>query len=497
MKKIYSTIITVVFTSNFLFSQSPYVDNSLLFSQSNYNGTARFSGMAGAFGALGGDQSSLLINPAGVGIYQSSELVFSPGLLNDKSSATYLGVFQKDNKYQMNISNFGFVASYDLKNLDTRWSYFNISVSFSKKNNFNRNIVFSGNNNHSIMEYFVDEANIAGSLQNLNRAYEYLIYDSYLMDYDSTYDEFWSQVTDEKWYIDSTNSFNLNQQKSIQTSGATNEVNIAFGANYNHKLYVGLSLGIISLNYEQNSAHYEYEDFNTTQVNDFKSLEFKEMSKISGTGVNLKLGAIYKPLDFLKLGFAFHLPTFYELEDDYKNISISDFDNGDHYESVSNEPKYDFTLTTPLKLVGSLGLQISKFALFDIDYEYNDYSTISLDDEFNGQEIKQDNIDIQNNFQATHSFRLGTEIKTGPFYLRGGFAYNTSPYKKTDYSLNHDNVIMTYAGGVGYREKNFFIDFAYVQSVNDFKLAVYPGNPYNASVDTKQNNFILSLGFKF
>ena len=37
-------------------------------------GTARFMSMGGAFTALGGDLSSLNQNPAGIGIYRSSEL---------------------------------------------------------------------------------------------------------------------------------------------------------------------------------------------------------------------------------------------------------------------------------------------------------------------------------------------------------------------------------------------------------------------------------------
>lgn len=45
------------------------------FSQSDLNGTARYLGMGGAFGALGGDISVLSNNPAGLGIYRSSEVV--------------------------------------------------------------------------------------------------------------------------------------------------------------------------------------------------------------------------------------------------------------------------------------------------------------------------------------------------------------------------------------------------------------------------------------
>ena len=503
MKKNLILVVFIILSVQ-LFSQSVYTDNSLLFSQNNYKGTARFVGMGGAFGALGGDLGSLSINPGGVGVFQSSELVFSPSLLLDNTESTYIGNTLNDNKYKMTMNNLGFVASYDLTNADTRWINFNVAATYNKTNNFYRNIFFQGNSNSSIMEYFVDNANAFGSINveddsyiGDNGMYEYLIYETYLLDYDSDNNEFWSQVTDEKWYIDSTNSFNLNQQKLIKNEGSLSEVTIALGANYAHKLYVGLSVGIVSLKYNEYSSHFEFEDANTTDVFDFRSILFNENSETTGTGINVKLGAIYKPIDFLRLGLALHIPTFMDLEENYYNKATSHFDNGDSYSLSSSSQTYEYSITTPLRAIGSLGLQIGKIALFDIDYEYVDYSTIKLEDEENSQDVIDDNIFIQNNYQLTHNIRVGAEIRSGSFYIRGGSAYSTSPYKKTNYSVNHDSYMLTYAGGIGYREKHLFIDFAYSQTTNQYKLGVFPGNSYLANIDSKQNNFILTLGIKF
>jgi len=489
MKKNLILVVFIILSIQ-LFSQSVYTDNSLLFSQNNYKGTARFVGMGGAFGALGGDLGSLSINPGGVGVFQSSELVFSPSLLLDNTESTYIGNTLNDNKYKMTMNNLGFVASYDLTNADTRWINFNVAATYNKTNNFYRNIFFQGNSNISIMEYFVDMANAAGSINNLDEMYESLIYDAYLIDYDTTFNEFWSQITDEGTY-------NINQQKSIKKEGSLSEVTIALGANYAHKLYVGLSVGIISLKYNEYLSHYEYEDANTTDVFDFHSILFKENSETVGTGLNIKFGAIYKPIDFLRLGLAIHLPSFLDLEDTYQNEVTSVFDNGDTYSSSAKNSPYEYSITTPFRLIGSAGFQIGKIALIDIDYERVDYSTIQMDDEENSQGVIDDNIFIQNNYQLTHNIRVGAEIRSGSFYIRGGSAYSTSPYKKTNYSVNHDSYMLTYAGGVGYREKHLFIDFAYSQTANQYKLGVFPGNSYLANIDSKQNNFILTVGIKF
>lgn len=45
------------------------------------NGTARFVGMGGAMGALGGDISTMGTNPAGIGLYRSSDVILHLGFL--------------------------------------------------------------------------------------------------------------------------------------------------------------------------------------------------------------------------------------------------------------------------------------------------------------------------------------------------------------------------------------------------------------------------------
>ena len=48
-----------------------YTD-ALRYSTEELTGTARFKGMSGAFGALGGDPSAFNINPAGSAVFNSS-----------------------------------------------------------------------------------------------------------------------------------------------------------------------------------------------------------------------------------------------------------------------------------------------------------------------------------------------------------------------------------------------------------------------------------------
>ncbi len=52
--------------------------DALRYSSSDLSGTARYTGMGGAFGALGGEFSGLSSNPGGIGMYQFSEFTCSP-----------------------------------------------------------------------------------------------------------------------------------------------------------------------------------------------------------------------------------------------------------------------------------------------------------------------------------------------------------------------------------------------------------------------------------
>jgi len=78
------------------------VDDALRYSQIFYTGTARFMSMSGAFTALGGDLSTLSQNPAGIGVFRSSELSLSPQLFHSKTSASFNGTTD-DYLYNFNL----------------------------------------------------------------------------------------------------------------------------------------------------------------------------------------------------------------------------------------------------------------------------------------------------------------------------------------------------------------------------------------------------------
>lgn len=506
MKKTIYILSIVLISFNLSYSQQ-YVDNAFKFSNNDYSGTARFVGMGGAFGALGGDFSAISINPAGLGVYRSSEFSFSPGMSYNSNSSTYLNNKIDENAYNMNFNNLGFVASYDLENSDTRWVNFNFGVGFNRINDLNNKVQFQGVNNSSLMEIFIIEANAVNynnpynsdNPYNLDGMYEFLIWDAYIMDYDTVAGEFYTNITDEI-FLDADN-FEINQRKVIETEGSISEFNFSFGGNYSNKLYIGASIGITRLRFDEYTSHYEYETTGLP-IDYLEGFDFRTHSKTEGTGYTFKLGAIYRPLDFFRIGASVHLPTFYDLEQEFYNEVYGYFDEYSPENSRSPLQTYRYNIATPFRAVGSVGFQIGKIGLIDIDYEYADYSKMTIDDDLHSEGVIEDKMTIQNKYQVAHNIRAGAEFRTGPLYFRAGGRYSTSPYASE--SINNDYQEITLSGGLGYREKNFFIDFAFEQKNSSYNTIAYDLNAYyidyenaEATIDNKLNKFILTFGFKF
>lgn len=57
-----------------------YETDALMYTRSQIAGTARTSATGGAFGAVGADLGSVSINPAGLGLFRSIDVSFTPGL---------------------------------------------------------------------------------------------------------------------------------------------------------------------------------------------------------------------------------------------------------------------------------------------------------------------------------------------------------------------------------------------------------------------------------
>ncbi len=61
----------------FSVAQSQDITDAVRYAHYNLSGTARFRAMGGAFGALGGDLSSINVNPAGSAIFSNNQITLT------------------------------------------------------------------------------------------------------------------------------------------------------------------------------------------------------------------------------------------------------------------------------------------------------------------------------------------------------------------------------------------------------------------------------------
>ncbi len=473
-------------------SQAQNEMDALRYSMIDPGGTARFSGMAGAFGSLGGDFSALSINPAGIGIFRSSEITITPSMSFQSVESQLFGTSEIDDKYSFNLNNLGLVFSIPIGNTSEGGGlkFLNLGIGLNRHNNFNNRWLAEGfNNNNSLMTSLLEQASAQGSVENLDNFSTGLAWDTYLLD-----------IEDGVFFVDMYDGRVL-QTQIMNSSGYVRELVFSLGTNYNDMLYFGASVGLPSVRYNQSGTLMERDNNN---VNDyFKSLTFTEAYETTGTGFNFKFGGIAR-LGSIRLGAALHTPTFYSLKDVYTTSMRSDLDlDPETYPGYTESNKFaesptgnfKYELNTPLKAIGSLGLVFGTAGLISVDYEYTDYTNARLrSDDF---VFTQANKMIKSNLNAQHNIRVGGEIQLKPVILRAGYGYYSSPYKK---GIN-DAQRSVIAAGFGFRDRHYSIDFSYSYSFfsEDYALYQLENKQMNPLVsrDFAANTFKLTFGWRF
>lgn len=496
MKRIYLAIIITVAIGVSGFAQGEL--DALRYSQNFNGGSARFTGMGGAFGALGGDFSALSVNPAGLGVFRNSEFSITPSIRYDMVRTNFAGSVNNEFNYHFNLDQAGFVSSFDLGNSEG-WTNINIAVGYNKISNFNRNMIIEGvNNSNSMLDYFASFSD--GYLpEELNSFIEFLAYDTWLID-TVTNMGFSNYETILSNYGDETNStYGQVQQRTLSSTGTLGEYLFSIGANYGNSLYIGASFGIQKLNYYEKNEHIEYDP--DDHIYDFSSFTYYQDLHTRGRGYTFKMGAIFKPVQMLRLGVAFHMPTFFKLKDEYYSYIDASFDNVDaegikDYSSDSPDLFYLYELTTPFKAVGSVAYQFGKRALLSIDYEFVDYSTARLRKGEDGYNFNDENNAIEDAYRKTGNFRAGGEYRLGAISLRGGYAFYGSPYAKSE--ANEDASYSLISAGIGFSQKKFYMDLGYSHMMHEEQYFMYPSANVASSVnESNTNKFLATFGFKF
>lgn len=489
MKKL-SGIVCLSLLAGTAMAQVP--EDVLKYSWGPTNQSARINAVGGAMGALGGDISALYSNPAGLGFYKTTDIVISPGFNFLKNKGNFRGTDTTSNESKFGLGPTGVVFGWP-KHTQSKWRSSSFSIGVNRTVNFNNKVAYTGYNDFSSFgEVYAAEAaaysqqtgsDLESMLGNPNVSYgtQMGIY-TYLID--PIQDQNGETVVGALSQYDlirNGGDFYVKQDRTIETKGGITDVALGFASNYNDKVYIGGSLGIPIVNYERRSVLRETDATGNT-TNNFDFAELRETNTTRGAGFNLKLGTIFKPTELVRIGVTVHTPTWYSLTDGYDgsmSVNTEGYASGTREVNVTRDlnngqkPTYKYELVSPWRFMvsGAYVLHevedVSKqrgFITADIEYvthKSNKFRGISEEDGGDGYNYSAENGVIKDYYKNAFNFRLGGELKFTTLMTRLGFAYYGNPYADKALKANQ----MFISGGLGYRNKGFFVDLTYVHAL--------------------------------
>lgn len=467
-----------------------YAKDAVRFSTFQSGSTSRIKAIGNAGTAVGGDLSSVGGNPAGLGFFTSSEANFTPEFDGSTARTGYLGQSASIRKSDLNLNNASIVFYSRLntprgQDKSKGWLSLNFGMGYNRTNNFDQRInYYAKNNNSSINDYYAALANTDGANDGTLPGWAY---GQNLIDLYGTTNPVYK-----------SNAYaGVNQNNTITRSGGQSEFNLALGANYSNKLYLGLGVGITSLRY--NSTN----DFNeggvasvlegSTPADRTFNSDYIQNQTTKGEGFNAKFGFIYKLLENVRIGATITTPTYMTIDDTYAESLISSFNNGAKYTNGPSDYPLTYNMRTPFKASGGLSVFLGKYGFITGDVEYIDYSTTRLSSNDDYDNTFDNNI-IKNTYRSALNTHLGAEIKlTSAVALRGGYGIQGNALKNGGGQTN------TVTGGLGYRFGSYYIDAAYMHINGSQTITPYTDGALtpSADVNSSSNNVFVTVGFRY
>ena len=471
--------------------------DALRFSEIDWQGTARFMGAGKTFGAVGAEFSALNTNPASIGLYKKFDITFTPMTLSVfRNSSGYNGDATLAQAVKYNVGSAGIVMA--LPGISSSlWKKFQIGFGYNRIKNFNNTFNIEGRNNgFTIGSTYADKA------EGLD-----------IRDFDD--EDIWSDEMFLSWqywlitpkygsytsYDPTMAGVDMFHTSTVTQTGGNDEMIFSFGTNYDDKLFLGATLGVPFINFTENRSFYEANDKKSANYN-FQHIRIDDKLSVRATGINLKLGVIYQPVNFLRVGLAFHTPTYYgNVKDQFqREINLRKWEFVDtlfNKKFFENDVRYvnnfNYSLTTPLRAMVNVAFFIAQRAFISAEYEFADYSTTKMYSE--SYKFRIENNAVQNMYGFSHIARIGAEFNLNQVLaIRAGYNYISSPYKN-----NINDGSRHYASaGFGFKTKHFYGDFAYAFTISKEKYWMYDPAFVNA-VNQKfiTHRVILTLGVRF
>ncbi len=485
--------------------------DALRYSQLQFGGSARTLGIGGANVALGADYGSASSNPAGLGLYQKSEIQISPGvglgsgdglMLNPGTPGTATKLSQNSNSFNLS-GGAVFSGRRNRQNTDRAWKGGAFAIGFTRVADFNAGSNYQGgvSDSRSLFQRLREPRTALtgtgnGSLvdQSINGYYNLdgIAFGAYLTDTASTVRNRQRQYS----LLTQNRRGTIGQGEQIITSGSMTQLDLAYGGSYRDKLYVGLGVGIVSSNFHSRRDFTETETDPSTPISDYT---LHDEVRTDGSGVNVRLGLIYRFSDVVRIGASVQTPTWMNPTDTYSSTIDANFNATPGYAAsqttaTTGTNQYAYKITTPFRANGGVAVTIGKYGFLTGDIEYVGYQQARLNSDPNNTlgdnaSFASTNAYIAQTYDKAINLRFGGEARIDIFRVRLGFARYGSPYNKAYVNSSFTNLDQNYyTAGLGMRQGNFFLDLAGVYTRYNTYYSPYLLNDYTEPVIQVQNS---------
>ena len=477
------------------------INDVVRYSTENLQGTARFQGLSGAFGALGGDLSAININPAGAAIFNNSLFTISGSNYNNDNDVTYFNTTNNTDFTSWELNQIGAVFVFKSSSDDAEWKKITLGLNYDVVENYDNEFFASGRTNQGIDNYFLNFSSgtplgplflqdgefIEQAYLDIGAELGFADQQTFLGYFGGVIDPVDINDNDNRTYVSNASYTTVNQDFLQSTSGFNSKFNLNLASQYKDHLYIGASLNFHTVVYDRLTRLSE-SGFDADSEIQF--IDFDNLLHTEGNGFSFSVGAIAKLNNSVRIGGSYQSPTWYRLRDDTSqrinsnladdDISFIDFTVVNLFEA--------YTIKTPGKVTGSLALIFGKQGLLSFDYGYQDFTEAQLRPT-GDPSFATVNDAISTTLGEASTFRVGGEYKIDNVTLRGGYRFEESPY--ADGQTIGD--LSGYSAGLGFNFGGSRLDLTYSRSEQDINEQLFDtGVTTPAFINAINTNITLS-----
>jgi long-subunit fatty acid transport protein len=488
-------IILVLFIGTSAFSQD--ITDALRFSSHEINGTARYTAMGGAFGALGGDISAININPASSAVFLNNKFSGSLDLTSVNNDAFYGGNSNTTSSSNFDLNQLGAVFVFEANNQDALFKKLTLGFSYNRTNNYDNEYFVNGDNVETIADYFINRAegtalntfdqglsNPIGAYRDFGRRENFAAQQGFIGYNTFIIDAANPDNPNNTTYVSNVFGASFNQNYSETTRGSSGKYTINGGGMIGDRLHLGLNLNFHFSEYRRETL---FDEFNSgTGVNE---IFFDNDLRIRGSGFSFQLGGIAKITEEWRLGFTYDSPTWMSISEELIQRLETVRAGGNTPAIIDPDilniyPDYNFK--TPGRLSLSTAYVFGGSGLISFDYSYKDFSAM----EFTSSGFGFQNDEISNLMTGASTFNLGGEYRIQNTSLRAGYFIQESPYLDENFLGDTTG----YSFGLGFNFGNAILDFSYQRVEQDRQGILYFTDiTQESDIQSFMNNYMVTL----